>query len=447
MFVDEVTVEVQGGDGGNGSVSFRREKYVPRGGPAGGDGGRGGDVILEADSNLSTLLDFQYQRKFAAERGENGMGRDMHGLNSKDLVLKVPIGTTATNTETGRVVADLTKHGQRKVIARGGVGGRGNARFTSSTHQTPKFAENGEPGEHYAVKLELKLLADVGLLGYPNVGKSTLIAAVSAARPKIADYPFTTLVPNLGVVRVSDDQSIVMADIPGLIEGASEGVGLGHQFLKHLERTRLLVHIIDVSGTTGRDPLQDYEIINRELAAYRPELALLPQIVALNKVDIADPDDVQLVKEELEAKGIAVHLISAATHLGTKELVYTCGQRLKEIPRQADPVDETVRITVDTQTQRRRDRRWNAAWSDELGIFVVEGPGIERLVSMTNLENEAAIVRLQRTLERAGIVKKLRALGAKEGDTVKIGPNEFDFVDEEAEDKPDENDEEEDDDE
>jgi len=436
MFVDEVLIEVKGGDGGNGAVAFRREKFVPNGGPNGGDGGAGGDVILEADSNLSTLLDFQYQRRYEAPSGDNGTGRDMHGLNAKDLILKVPIGTVATDTTTGRVVADLTKHGVKAVVAQGGVGGRGNARFTSSTHQTPKFSENGEPGMLLSLKLELKLLADVGIIGFPNVGKSTLIAAVSAARPKIANYPFTTLVPNLGVVRVDHARTLVMADIPGLIEGASEGIGLGHQFLRHIERTRILVHVLDVSGTSGRDPLEDYATINKELAAYSKELSELPQIIALNKVDIGDPDMTALIREELEKEGKPIFVISAATHEGTQELVYACATMLLEIPRYVTPVDdEIVRITVDTMAQRRRDRRWDVVWSDEEGMFVVSGPGIERFVYMTNMDNEAAVTRLQRTLNRAGIVKKLRALNAKEGDTVRIGTIEFDYIDEDFEDE------------
>ena len=434
MFVDEVTVTIKGGDGGNGAVAFRREKFVPNGGPNGGDGGKGGSVILEADSNLSTLLDFRYQTKYEAKRGENGAGRDMFGHDSPDMVLKVPIGTVATDTGTGRVIADLMRHGDRAVVAVGGIGGRGNAKFTSSTHQTPKFSENGEPGEMRLLRLELKLLADVGLIGFPNVGKSTLIASVSAARPKIADYPFTTLVPNLGVVRVDDEHIFVMADIPGLIEGASEGVGLGHQFLRHIERTRLLVHIVDVSGLSGRDPLQDYAIINNELRAYRPELADLPQLVALNKIDIGDPEEVAAVRELLEGEGaITVFEISAATHQGTQELVYACAQRLAELPRHTPPViDEIVRITAGSMSQRQRDRRWDVAWVEDESRYVVSGPGIERFVAMTNMENEAAVTRLQRTLERTGIVRKLRAIGAKEGDTVKIGSIEFDYVDEDV---------------
>lgn len=435
MFVDEVTIEVKAGDGGNGAVAFRKEKFVPRGGPAGGDGGKGGDVILEADSNLSTLLDFRYQRQYKAQRGGDGAAKDMYGKDAPDLVLKVPVGTIATETETGRLLADITHHGERAVIARGGHGGRGNSHFASSTHQAPKFAENGEPGEAREVQLELKLLADVGLVGFPNVGKSSLIAAVSAAKPKIADYPFTTLVPHLGVVRADDDptRTFVMADIPGLIEGASEGVGLGHQFLRHIERTRLLVHLLDVSGTTGRDPLEDYETIQRELAAYSAQLARLPQVIALNKVDAADPAQVEALLKHFRDQDKPVFAVSAATGEGLKPLIYYLADRLAEIPRPAETLDDEIAIITSRSggpARRSRDRRWEARHED--GHFVVTGAGIERYVAMTPMENEHAVNRLQRTLERAGIVSKLRSLGAKEGDTVRIGNTEFDFVDEDA---------------
>ena len=437
IFVDEVTIEVNAGDGGNGAVAFRKEKYVPRGGPNGGDGGQGADIILEADSNLSTLLDFRYQQKYDAERGIHGIGRDMHGKNAVDMLLKVPLGTVATDVDTGQVLADLTRHGQRAVIARGGQGGKGNAHFASSVQQAPKFAENGEPGEQRQVRLELKLLADVGLIGYPNVGKSTLIAALSAARPKIADYPFTTLVPNLGVVRVDEERTFVVADIPGLIEGASEGVGLGHQFLRHVERTRLLVHVIDVSGTTGRDPLDDYAIINRELAAYSELLDALPQVIALNKTDVADPETVELLHAEFAEEDRPVFAISAATRAGLEPLVYFLAERLAEIPRPAPALDEeTVRITPDTMRGRRPSRRWEASYDAGEQVYVVSGPGMERLVAMTDLNNEAALHRLQRTLEKSGVVNKLRALGAKEGSAVRIRDIEFNFVDEDAVDAP-----------
>ena len=432
MFVDEVTVEVKGGDGGNGAVAFRKEKYVPFGGPSGGDGGKGGDVVLEADSNLSTLLDFRYQRKYDAKPGGHGIGKDMHGQGAADVVLKVPLGTTASDAATGRVLADLTRHGQRATVARGGQGGRGNTHFKSSTHQAPKFAENGEPGEERSLKLELKLLADVGLVGYPNVGKSTLIAAISAARPKIADYPFTTLVPNLGVVAVEQERTFVVADIPGLIEGASEGVGLGHQFLRHVERTRLLAHVVDVSGMTGRDPLDDYAVINRELAAYNPVLAQLPQTVVLNKTDVADPETVETLRREFEAEGHPVFTVSAATRSGLEALVYHFAEQLEGLPKAAPADDEITRITADSVPRRHPDRRWEARYEAGEQVYIISGPGIERVVAMTNLSNEASVSRLQRILEKTGIIAKLRTLGAGQGDTVRIGKTEVDFFDEDA---------------
>ena len=436
IFVDEVLIEVKAGDGGNGSVAFRKEKFVPFGGPNGGDGGKGGDIFIEADSNLSTLLDFRYQRQYEALRGIHGTSRDMHGKNAGDLTLKVPVGTTATDATTGRIIADLTKHGEKALIARGGEGGRGNAHFANSTHQAPKFAENGEPGEAKNITLELKLLADVGLIGYPNVGKSTLIAALSAAKPKIADYPFTTLVPNLGVVRVDDERTFVIADIPGLIEGASEGVGLGHQFLRHVERTRLLCHLIDVSDASGRDPMDDYAIINRELANYNEELALLPQVVALNKADIADAEVVEMLRAEFAEEDKPVFVISAATRSGLEPLVYYLAQRLSEMPLPPPFDDGIVRITPETIKGRRTDRRWEASYDAANQVYVVAGAGIERLIAMTQLTNEDAVSRLQRTLEKTGIINKLRTLGAKEGDTVRIGKAEFDFFDEDARDVP-----------
>ena len=435
MFVDEVTIDVKAGDGGNGAVSFRKEKYVPHGGPNGGDGGTGGDVILEADSNLSTLLDFRYQRHYEAPRGTHGISKDMHGKDAGDIVMKVPLGTSVTETATDRLLGDLTKHGERLTVARGGQGGRGNAHFASSVQQAPKFAENGEPGEERNLKLELKLLADVGLIGYPNVGKSTLIAALSAAKPKIADYPFTTLVPNLGVVRVDEERTFVIADIPGLIEGASEGVGLGHQFLRHVERTRLLCHLVDVSGTNGRDPMDDYAVINRELAAYDEKLALLPQVIVLNKTDIADPELVELLRAEFAEEDKPVFVISAATRSGLEPLVYYLAERLAEMPMPPALDEDLVRITVDSMRGRHTDKHWEAQYDAANQMYVVTGKGIERLVAMTQLTNGAAVNRFQRTLEKAGIINKLRVLGAQEGDTVRIGKAEFDFFDEDALDK------------
>ncbi len=435
MFVDEVTIEVKAGNGGNGAVSFRKEKFVPHGGPNGGDGGKGGDITLEADSNLSTLLDFRYQRKYEAPRGVHGIGRDMHGSNAADMTLKVPIGTVATDIGSGQVLADLMRHGQRAMIARGGQGGQGNAHFASSVQQAPKFAENGEPGEERTVKLELKLLADVGLIGYPNVGKSTLIAALSAARPKIADYPFTTLVPNLGVVRVDEERTFVAADIPGLIEGASEGIGLGHQFLRHVERTRLLVHVIDISGQSGRDPLDDYAVINRELAAYDERLADLPQVIALNKIDLVDAADTELYHAEFAAEDRPVFAVSAATRVGLEPLVYYLADRLAEMPLPVKALDDDVVLITPGSMNgkgRRFSRKWEASYDAGTQTYVISGPGIERLVAMTDLNNEAALHRLQRTMDKAGMISKLRTLGAKQGVNVRIRDVEFEFEDEYA---------------
>ena len=429
MFVDHVEIEVKAGDGGNGAVTFRKEKYVPRGGPDGGDGGRGGSVIFEVDQHLSTLLDFRYQRQYRAQRGGDGQSKKMYGKDSQDLILKVPAGTVIYDRDTGEQLADLHEAGQRAVVTRGGVGGRGNAHFATSIQQAPRFGENGEPGEQRNLRLELKLLAEVGLLGYPSVGKSTLIAAVSAARPKIADYPFTTLVPNLGVVYLEEGKSFVMADLPGLIEGAHEGIGLGLQFLRHVERTRVLVHMLDISGMSGRDPLNDFEVINRELALYSESLSKIPQIVALNKVDVAaDSALLDSVESSLTERGHQVFWISAVTRQGLQPLVYAIWERLVQA-RAAEPPPPDTGI-VHIKAEREEDfRRWDIR-QESPGLWVVEGKGFERLVAMTDLSNEYALRRFQRSLERAGVNRKLKAMGAKEGDTVRIRDVEFDYEDE-----------------
>jgi GTP-binding protein len=432
MFVDHVEVEIQAGDGGNGAVTFRREKYVPNGGPNGGDGGRGGSVVLEVDPHLSTLLDFRYQKQYKAQRGGDGQSKDMYGKDGVDLVLKVPPGTAVYDRDTGDLLADLTELDARTVVVKGGVGGRGNAHFATSVRQAPKFCENGEPGEHIALRLELKLLADVGLLGYPSVGKSTLIASVSAAKPKIADYPFTTLIPNLGVVYIDQQKSFVMADLPGLIEGAHQGIGLGHQFLRHVERTRLLVHMLDVGGMSGRDPLDDFRIINQELALYSDKMAGLPQVVALNKIDIAsDPEMVDKVQATLETEGHTVFRISAVTRQGLEPLLYNVWDRLEEA-KLASPIvamDDVVMI----KAERKEDnRRWEVRQGEE-GEWIVEGKGLERLVAMTNLDNEYAVSRLQRSLDKIGVNRKLKEAGIKDGDTVRIGKSEFNYDDDDRE--------------
>lgn len=427
MFVDEVVIEVEAGDGGNGCVAFRREKYVPRGGPSGGDGGRGGDVVLVADERLTTLLDYHFQRHYRAERGGSGGSNLRHGKHGEPCELRVPVGTVVYDEETGEWLADLIQPGQRVVVARGGRGGHGNAYFANPAQQTPRFAEKGEPGERRRLRLELKLLADVGLVGYPNVGKSTLISRISAAKPKIADYPFTTLVPNLGVVFVEEGRSFVVADLPGLIEGAHRGEGLGHQFLRHVERCRVLVHLLDISGMTGRDPLQDFEVIQRELQLYSPDLLRRPMVVALNKADVAPVSLREQVQQALRERGYRVFVISAVTGEGVSALVYHLAELLETLPPPNVPIQDMVVI----RAPRQDERAWQVQQVEE-HVFVVRGKGIERLVQMTDLENDEALRRLHRKLERIGVLQKLREAGAQHGDTVRIGDEEFDFVDEQV---------------
>lgn len=431
MFVDYVEIEVAAGNGGRGMVTFRKEKYVPHGGPSGGDGGKGGDIVLEVDGHLSTLLDYRFQRRYRAENGGDGHSKDMFGKDGADLILKVPVGTIVHDMETDEFLCDLAHTQARTIVARGGVGGRGNAHFATSVQQAPKFAEKGEPGESRKLRLELKLLADVGLLGFPSVGKSTLIASVSAARPKIADYPFTTLVPNLGVVSMDIHKSFVMADLPGLIEGAHEGVGLGHQFLRHVERTKVLVHILDVSGMSGRDPINDFHVLNEELRLYREELLSLPQIVALNKSDIiADEELVQRTEALLRSEGRTVFRISAVTRKGLEQLLYAIWDALEKT-RELEPVMENAVIT-EIKAQPKEDlRQWKANQTDQ-GYWIVEGKALERLVAMTDVNNEYGLCRMQRSLERIGFNSKLRRLGVNEGDTIRIGNMEFVFEDDDV---------------
>ncbi len=434
MFIDEALINVKAGKGGNGIVAFRREKYVPYGGPSGGNGGRGGDVVVITDTNMNTLLDYQNRRPYNAEDGKHGGSSNKQGAEGATITLKVPPGTLVFDADTDEVLADLTGQPghERIVIAHGGRGGRGNASFATARNQAPRFAENGEPGDEHHLRLHLKLLADVGLVGFPNVGKSTLISRVSAARPKIADYPFTTLVPNLGVVRLESWKTFVMADIPGIIEGAHEGAGLGHQFLRHIERTRVLIHILDVSGTTGRDALEDYHTINRELAAYSERLAQLPQIVALNKVDLPDAAVIAPeVRAALEAEGRQVFSISAVTGEGVQSLINAAAQALDaaRAAEAAQPVEEPIPVYQPTRTPREQPFEVEPAGE---GQFVVRGKGVERIVAMTNLQNEDAVHSLQKKLEKMGVFNRLRAAGAKDGDTVRIGDvAELEFVEEE----------------
>ncbi|HWJ03627.1 MAG TPA: GTPase ObgE [Verrucomicrobiae bacterium] len=424
MFYDQAKIYVKGGDGGSGAVAFRREKYVPEGGPSGGDGGRGGDIFLIGDEGLWTLADFRYQRHYKADRGEHGQGKNMHGKGADDLRIRIPVGTVVKDSETGEVLADIVYHGQQAVVAKGGRGGRGNARFMTNVNKAPTTSEKGEPGQERWLYLELKVLADVGLVGFPNVGKSTLISRVSAAKPKIADYHFTTLVPNLGVVDLEDGISFVMADIPGLIEGAHTGAGLGHEFLRHTERTRLIIHVLDVSGSEGRDPLEDHRVIMAELEKYNPQLANRPQVIAANKLDIPGAqENLELLKAELGDK-YEIFAISAATGEGVRPLVLRVGELLNEL-RQAEP--EPAIIEEPRIVKARPEQRFSINVEDE--VFVVSSRELERHVAMTNFETEGGIQRFQNILKAMGVVEALRQAGAAHGSKVRIADLEFDFVD------------------
>jgi len=430
MFVDKVKVYVKAGDGGNGMVAFRREKYVPFGGPAGGDGGRGGDVVFVVDEGLRTLMDFRYQKHFKAPRGENGRSKSQHGASAEDLVIKVPPGTVVRDADNGEFIADLTHHGQQAVIARGGRGGRGNIRFATPTNPAPEIAENGEPGEEKWVELELKLLADVGLIGYPSVGKSTLLSVVSKARPKIAAYHFTTLVPNLGMVYVEDGRSFVMADLPGLIEGAHQGVGLGHQFLRHVERTKVLVHVIDMAGSEGRDPYEDYLKINEEIQLYRKDLEKRPQIVAANKMDLPDAQEqLELFKEQVGPE-VPVYPISAATKEGIRELLFAVADLLDQVEKE-QPQETAAPDTLITDRKVYKSEEDKPAFTirRENEVFVVEGERVERLVQKTNFQYHDSVMRFARTIRQMGVEDALRERGAKEGDTIRIGEMVFELSD------------------
>ena len=433
MFLDEVKIFVGSGDGGNGLVAFRREKYVPKGGPAGGDGGRGANVVFIVDEGLRTFMDYRYQKKFVAPNGENGMSKGMHGRKSKDLYLKVPPGTVIRDTDTGEVLADLVEHEQEVVVARGGRGGRGNCRFATPSNPAPEIAENGEPGEERNLTLELKLMADVGLVGFPSVGKSTLLSITSKAKPKIADYHFTTLAPNLGVVETKDHRSFVMADLPGLIEGASQGVGLGHQFLRHIERTKVIVHVVDMSATDGRDPYEDYKIINQELAEYNMRLLERPQVVVANKMDIpVASDNLKEFKKQLENDGEEVDIveISAFTRSNIDNLLYKISDIL-------DNTDPNTLYELDTEEESMENRvlykhkpkdETFKITRDDTGAYVVSGPGIERAFLMTDFNRDASVRRFAQQMRSMGVDDALRERGCKNGDTVKILKGEFEFV-------------------
>ena len=409
-FIDRVKIYVQAGTGGNGTVAFRREAHVPKGGPSGGDGGRGGSVIFVATNSLSTLLDLRYYREYKAQNGEKGHAKKMHGADADDLVIRVPVGTCVYDDDTGNIIADLTKDGQRAVIAKGGRGGRGNARFASSRNPAPKICENGEPGEKFNLRVELKLLADVGLVGFPSVGKSTLLSVVSKARPQIADYHFTTIVPNLGVVQVKDGRSFVMADLPGLIEGASQGKGLGHQFLRHIERCRVIVHIIDMSGSEGRDPYEDYVTINKELGEYEYRLLERPQIIVANKMD-GDEAEENLKKFKEKLGDQKVFPIIAPIHEGIDAVLYAVADALETAPDFFNQEDEKP-FTIHNKGN---------------GVWEVTGKKVERLVQMASFTTDDGFQRFALQIRNMGIDDALREAGCEDGDTVRLYDFEFEF--------------------
>ena len=424
IFIDKVRITVKSGDGGDGMNSFKAYKGKPACGPDGGDGGKGGDIVFRVDDNLSNLIDFRYKRKYVAERGKDGSSKNCTGRNAPDLVISVPRGTVVKEVSSGRILADLSAD-EPVVICKGGKGGKGNAHFATSTRQIPRFAKPGFRGDEYEVQLELKLIADVGLVGFPNVGKSTLISVVSAAKPKIANYHFTTLTPVLGVVRINENNSFVMADIPGLIEGASEGVGLGHEFLRHVERCRLILHVVDVSGIEGRDPIEDFKAINRELENFSMELADAKQIVAANKSDMASPEQIKRFRDFIEGEGLPFFEISAATTTGTQELMNAVYEELTKLP----PVKQ---FEAQPLTQEELDdkllskQKFNI--TIENGIYYVEADWLWDVLRSCNMEDYSSLQYFQRVLRSSGIIDKLEEMGIEEGDTVNIFDFEFDFV-------------------
>ena len=427
MFADRAKIIIRSGKGGDGHVSFRRELYVPNGGPDGGDGGKGGDVIFQVDKGLNTLTDYRHRRKFKAQDGEPGGKRRCHGGNGEDIVLKVPEGTVVMDAQSGKVIADMSGENTSQVVLRGGRGGKGNMHYATATMQVPKYAQPGQPAQELEVKLELKVIADVGLVGFPNVGKSTFLSRVTNAQPKIANYHFTTLSPNLGVVDL-DGGGFVIADIPGLIEGASEGVGLGHEFLRHIERTRVIIHIVDAASTEGRDPIDDIYKINRELEAYNPEIATRPQVIAANKIDaIYDPQDspVELLRMEFEPKGISVYPISAVSGQGVKELLYHVQNLLRSVEQKPivfaqEFFPEDVLITENLPYTVQQDER-------DPHTFIVEGPKIEKMLGYTNLDSEKGFAFFQRFLKDGGILDDLEQAGVQDGDTIRMYGFEFDY--------------------
>jgi len=430
MFVDHVKIYVKGGDGGDGMVAFRREKYIAYGGPAGGDGGQGASVVFIVDEGLRTLMDFRYQRHFKAPRGEHGGSKNMHGKNATDVVVKVPPGTIVTDAEDGSIIADLVEHGQTAVIAKGGRGGRGNSRFATPSNPAPELSEKGEPGANKEINLELKVLADAGLVGFPSVGKSTLLSVVSAAKPKIADYHFTTLVPNLGMVETDDHRGFVLADLPGLIEGAHQGVGLGHQFLRHIERTRVIIHVIDMSGLEGREPFEDFLTINEELEQYNLRLTERPQIIVANKMDMPEAEEnLKIFKGKLNDSNALIFPISALTRTGLDGLLHAVVDLLETTPEfpmheiEDEDKENSVLYKYDGEAELFKVAR------DDDGAFVLSGYTIERLFKMTDFNFDQSVRKFARQLRAMGVDDELRKRGAKDGDTVRLLDFEFEFVD------------------
>ncbi len=451
MFYDYAKIYVKSGDGGNGIVAFRREKYVPMGGPSGGDGGRGGNVVFVGDEGLKTLIDFKYKRHYKANRGENGLNKNMYGAGADDLEIRVPLGTIVREAETGKLIADVTRHGQKIVVAKGGRGGRGNVKFVNRTHKAPEIAENGEPGSEHWLVLELKLLADVGIIGMPNAGKSTLISQISASRPKIADYAFTTIVPNLGVVFLGDGNSFVVADLPGLIEGAAEGAGLGHRFLRHVERTKVLLHVLDLSEYTEKEPWDAFALVNEELRLYKANLVDRPQIIAANKMDSPGAKEkLQELKKHLDQQYGADHFeifpISALAGEGLQPLLWRLWQLIGQTQStyEADKIESKIGSKIESTEERiglpaedlssedlkytivRPQEPWTIEKQED-GYWLVRGKGVEKLVAMTNLERDDSVRRLQKVFVKMGLEGALREAGVEEGDTVRIGEIEFDY--------------------
>ena len=422
MFKDTSKIFIQAGKGGDGAVTFHREKYVAAGGPDGGDGGNGGNIVAVADKDVSTLIDFRYKKKYAAQDGDNGRDGNRSGKNGEDLIIKFPCGTVIRDSETGKVICDLKSDGDRFIIAKGGSGGWGNKHFATATRQTPKFAKSGLPGDEREITLELKLIADVGLLGFPNVGKSTFLSVVSDARPKIANYHFTTLVPNLGVVKIGEGKSFVIADIPGIIEGAHEGVGLGHDFLRHVERTRVLLHFVDVSGCEGRDPVEDVHVINNELRNYSQKLAEKPQLIVANKMDIPSFEgNFAKFKEQMESEGYTVMAISAATHKGVEEVINYASRLLAELPED----EEDDYDYLDLNEERKAD---NIEITVDGNVYIVEGMYVRKIVGSTNFDDYESLQYFQRALRKSGIIEMLEEKGIEEGDTVHMYGVEFDYI-------------------